>query len=39
MKTMGTFKESVKNSLKEMEGKTNKKLEEINKFFKDTQEN
>ena len=34
MKMMETFKEEVKNSLKEMEEKTNKKLEEINKFLK-----
>ena len=38
MKMMETFKEEVKNSLKEMEEKTNKKLEEINKSLKDTQE-
>ena len=38
-KMMETFKEEVKNSLKEMEEKTNKKLEEINKSLKDTQEN
>ena len=34
-----TFKEEVKNSLKEMEKNTNKKLEEINKSLKETQEN
>ena len=37
MKMMETFKEEVKNSLKEMEEKTNKKLEEINKSLKETQ--
>ncbi|CAO2638382.1 LINE-1 retrotransposable element ORF1 protein [Lemmus lemmus] len=39
MKIMETFKEEVRNSLKEMEDKTNKKLEEINKSLKDTHEN
>ena len=39
MKMMETFKEEMKNSLKEMEEKTNKKLEEINKPSKETQEN
>ena len=32
------FKEEVKKSLKEMEEKTNKKLEKINKSLKETQE-
>ena len=31
MRTMETFKEEMKHSLKVMEKKTNKKLEEINK--------
>ena len=35
---MKTFKEEVKNSIKEME-KINKKLEEINKSLKENQEN
>ena len=35
---METFKQEVKNSLKEMEEKTNKKLEEIKKSLKATQE-
>ena len=35
---MVAFKEEVKNSLKEMEEKTTKKLEEINKSLKETQE-
>ena len=30
--------EEIKNSLKEMKEKTNKKLEEINKFLKENQE-
>ena len=36
---METFKEKVKNSLKEKELKTNKKLIKINKSLKDNQEN
>lgn len=36
---METIKQEVKNPFKEMEEKTNKKLEEINKSLKDTQEN
>ena len=36
MKMIETFKEEKKNSLKEMEEKTNKKLEEINKPLKET---
>ena len=39
MKMMETLKQEVKNSLKEMEEKTNKRLEEINESLKDTQEN
>ena len=39
MKIMETFKEEVKNSLKEMKEKTNIKLKEINKSFTETQEN
>ena len=39
MKVIESLKQDVKNSLKEMEVKTNKKLEEINKSLKDTQEN
>ena len=34
MKMMEAFKEEMKNSLKEIEEKTNKKLEEINKSLK-----
>ena len=34
MKMMKAFKEEIKNSLKEMEEKTNKKLEETNKSLK-----
>ena len=36
---METVKEEVKNSLKEKELKTNKKLIKINKSLKDNQEN
>ena len=39
MKVFETIKQDVKNSLKEMEEKTKKRLEEMNKFLKDTQEN
>ncbi|KAK7815479.1 hypothetical protein U0070_005591 [Myodes glareolus] len=39
MKVLETIKQDVKNSFKEMEEKTNKKVEEMNKSFKDTQEN
>ena len=39
VKMMETLQQEVKNSLKEMEEKTNKKLEEINKSLKHTQEN
>ena len=39
MKIMETLKQKTKNSHKEMEEKTNKKLEEMNKSLKDTQEN
>ena len=39
MKVRETFKQDVKNSLKEMDEKTNKKIEEMNKSLKDTQEN
>ena len=38
MKMMETFKEGVKNCLKEMEEKANINLEEINKSLKETQE-
>ena len=38
MKMVETLKEEMKNSLKEMEEKTNKKLEEINKSLNETQE-
>ena len=38
MKMIVTLKEQMKNSLKEMEEKTNKKLEEINKSLNETQE-
>ena len=38
MKMMETFKKEVKNSIKEMEGKTIKKLEEINKSLQEKQE-
>ena len=36
---METLKQKVKNSLKEMEEKTNKKMGEINKSLRKTQEN
>ena len=36
MKVLDTIKQDVKNSFKEMDEKTNKKLEEINKSLKDT---
>ena len=36
---MQTFKEEMINSLEEMEEKTSKKLEDINKFLKETHEN
>ena len=39
VKVIETLKQDEKNSFKEMEEKTNKKLEEMNKFLKDTQEN
>ena len=39
MMIMETFKEEMKISFKEMEEKTNKKLEEINKSLKQTEEN
>ena len=38
MKIIEDLKQDVKNSFKEME-KTNRKVEEINKYLKDTQEN
>ena len=39
MKMIETLKEEMKNSLKEMEEKTNKKLEDISKSLKGSQEN
>ena len=38
MQMIEALKEEMKNSLKEMEEKTNKKLEEINKSLKENQE-
>ncbi|KAK7800088.1 hypothetical protein U0070_002429 [Myodes glareolus] len=39
MKVLETIKQDVKNSFKGMDEKTNKKLKEMNKSLKDTQEN
>ena len=38
MKMIETLREEMKNFLKEMEGKSNKKLGEINKSLKENQE-
>ena len=38
MKIIEALKQDVKNAFKEMDKKTNKKIEEINKSLKDTQE-
>ena len=39
MKVIASLKQDVKNSLKEMDDKNNKKFEEINKSLKDTLQN
>ena len=39
MKVIESLKQDVKNSLKEMDDKNNKKFEEINKSLKDTLQN